>query len=102
MDLQLLARLVRCCDYIHFDMVYKAVFLITFLAPHSIASFDAWMHITAGDIIFTSNFVKVILKWSKTIQNREKILPHLTPLHMPPLSNQSGFELATSHRFKNM
>ena len=58
--------------------VYKAVFLTAFygflrlssLAPHSRLSFDPSRHITAGDVIFAKRFVKIILKWSKTNQNR--------------------------------
>ena len=42
------------------------------IAPHSLSSFDPSHHLCAGDLIFTSTFLKVILKWTKTIQDRNK------------------------------
>ena len=61
--------------------VYKAVFLVAYfgflrlsnLAPHSIGLFDASRHLTARDVTFTQKFVKINLKWSKTLQTRDKV-----------------------------
>ena len=55
------------------------------IAPHSLTSFDPSRHLCAGDLIFTSHFLKVILKWSKTIQDRNKI--HL--LSLPRVSGSN-------------
>ena len=43
------------------------------LAPHAIGSFDATRHLTGEDIVFTKKHAKVIIKWSKTMQSRDRI-----------------------------
>ena len=61
--------------------VFKAVFLLAFfgffhlsnLCPHSLSSFEFTRHLAAGDIFFDSDTLKVLLKWSKTIQSRDKV-----------------------------
>ena len=62
-------------------MVHRAVFLTGFfaffrlsnLAPHSLATFDASRHLTGHDVFFTKKFVKILIKWSKTIQQRDTV-----------------------------
>ena len=64
-------------------MVFKTVFLLAFfgflrlsnIIPHSLSTFDPSKHLTAGDLIFTK---KVVIKWSKTIQTRDRV--HLLSL----------------------
>ena len=71
---------VACEDVIS-GPVYRAVFLVGFfgfcrlsnLAPHSLAAFDPSRHLTGEDIFFTKKFVKVLLKWTKTMQTRDKV-----------------------------
>ena len=61
--------------------IFKALFLLAFfgflrlsnIAPHSLNSFDSSRHLTAGDIVLTKDLMKVILKWSKTNQFRDKV-----------------------------
>ena len=61
--------------------VYRAVFLVGFfgfcrlsnLAPHALAAFDPSWHLTGEDIFFTKKFVKVLLKWTKTMQTRDRV-----------------------------
>ena len=80
MDIDVLKRLICLCNSIRMGSVYKAVFLTGFfgflrlsnLAPHSTATFDPSRHLTAGDVFFTKKFVKILLKWSKTMQDRDK------------------------------
>ena len=75
-DLAMLNYIVNHCDTVYLGSVFKAVFLLAFfgflrlsnIAPHSLTSFDSSRHLCAGDLIFTKKFLKVILKWSKTIQ----------------------------------
>ena len=95
-DLQTLRQIVDHCDNMYLGQVFKAVFLLAFfgflrlsnIAPHSLTSFDPSRHLCAGDLIFTSHFLKVILKWSKTIQDRNKIhllsLPRVSGLNLCP------------------
>ena len=81
MDSQTLGQLVKLCDFEHLGHIFKAVFLVIFfgfmclpsIAPHSVASFDPSRHLVTGDVIFTKNFDKIIMKWSKTFQTRDKL-----------------------------
>ena len=73
MDVDTLNSLIALCDSIYMGKIFKAVFLLAFfrflhhsnIAPHSIATFDPTRHLTAGYLIFTSHFMKIVLKWSK-------------------------------------
>ena len=53
------------------------------LAPHSISTFDHTRHLKGDDIIFTKEFVKVVIKWTKIIQSRDRVqvitLPETRP-----------------------
>ena len=96
MDLQTFRRLISLCDTITMGFVYKAVFLLGYLgflglsniARHSAASFDATRHLTPGHVQFTSQFVKITLTWSKTMQDRGKLhvlsLPRIPASHLCP------------------
>ena len=85
-DLAMLSDIVSHCDTLYLGSVFKAVFLLAFfgflrlsnIAPHSLTSFDPSRHLCAGDLIFSKKFLKVILKWSKIIQVRDKV--HLITL----------------------
>ena len=80
MDIPTLRKLILLCDDIPMGPVFKALFLTAFfgflrlsnLTPHSAATFDPSRHITPGDVFFTKKFVKILIKWSKTIQTRDK------------------------------
>ena len=62
-------------------VVYRTGFLTGFfpffrlsnLAPHSLSSFDPSRHLTGHDVFFTKKFVKLLIKWSKTIQSRDTV-----------------------------
>ena len=62
-------------------ITYKAMFLVSYfgffrlsnLIPHAVSDFDPTRHFAAGDVIFTKHNVKMILKWSKTIQTRDQV-----------------------------
>ena len=62
-------------------VILKAVILTGFFAflrlsnlcPHSLASFDPSRHLTGADVLFTKQYVKLIIKWSKTIQTRDSV-----------------------------
>ena len=80
-DISTLRLLVQHCDSIYMGTVYKAIFLTAFfgffrlsnLAPHAIGAFDATRHFVGSDVIFTTEFLKLIVKWSKTMQNRDSV-----------------------------
>ena len=81
MSLATLKRLALLCDDIQFGFVFKPVFLIAFfgflrisnLAPHSISSFDPSRNMTISDVIFHANSMQIAIKWSKTLQFRNKV-----------------------------
>ena len=80
--IQDLYSLVGLCDTIYMGKVFKTVFLLAFflffrlsnLCPHSLSSFDFTRHLAAGDTFFDSDTLKALLKWSKTIQSRDKAI----------------------------
>ena len=79
--IQDLYSLVGFCDKIYMGKVFKTVFLLesfgffrlSNLCPHSLSSFDFTRHLAAGDIFFDYDTLKVLLKWSKTIQSCDKV-----------------------------
>ena len=80
-DLSMLEKISRACDDISFSQVFRAIFLIGFfgffrlsnLAPHSILTFDPSRHLTGHDLFFTKKLVKVLIKWSTTLQDRDRV-----------------------------
>ena len=47
-------------------------FRLSNLAPHARGDFDLTRHLT-GDVFFTTKYLKVLIKWSKTMQTRDKV-----------------------------
>ena len=80
-DLKDLMRICTMCESIHMGYVYRVVFLVDYfgllrlsnIAPHSYNSFCHTRHISAGDVIFDKKIVKIIIKWSKAVQTRDKV-----------------------------
>ena len=95
-DIPMLKRISRMALTFKQGRIYKATFLTGFFAflrlsnlfPHSLAAFDPSRHLTGSDLIFTKSFVKVVIKWSKTIQNRDSVqiitLPRLQDQDLCP------------------
>ena len=96
MTIKVLKHLTCLCDTIFMGSVYKAIFLVAFfgflrlsnMTPHSIALYDPSRWLSASDVTFTSKFLKINLKWSKTLQTRDKVqvltLPKLAFAHLCP------------------
>ena len=97
-DLSTLHQMVALCEDMYLGQIFKAVFLLAFfgflrlsnIAPHSLSSFDPSRHLCAGDLIFGQQFLKVILKWTKTIQGRDKV--HLLTLPKVKGSNLCPYQ----------
>ena len=122
-SLDRLALISSACKDFSSGLVYRAVFLVAFfgffrlsnLAPHAILSFDETRHLTRHDIFFTKHFVKVLLKWTKTMQTRDRVQCVTPPrLHdkrscpyvalalfktYPMSSNSSLFQISTTHGY---
>ena len=120
-SLDRLALISTACKDFSSGLAYRAVFLVAFfgffrlsnLAPHAILSFDDTRHLT-GDDIFTKHFVKVLLKWTKTMQTRDRVqcvtLPRLHDKRIcaalkalfrtyPMSSNSTLFQISTTRGY---
>ena len=59
--------------------IFQPLYLLAFFSflsnilPHSARQFDPTRHLTRGDLIFSQNSCTVIIRWSKTIQNRREV-----------------------------
>ena len=81
MGFSTLRKVVSHCNHFQDAIVYKAMFLSAFfgffrlsnLAPHEKTGFDPSRHFSGGDVFFTKNSVRLLLKWSKTIQTRDQV-----------------------------
>ena len=81
MDVATLKQLSALCSNIFMGSVYRAVFLVAYfaflrllnMAPHMVSTFDHSRHLTANDVTFTSKYVKMAIKWSKTVQSRDRL-----------------------------
>ena len=92
-DLHMLERISKACDHLNFPEVFRAIFLTGFfgffrlsnLAPHSIMTFDPSRHLIGQDLFFTTKLVKILIKWSKTMQNRDAV----QVISLPKVSNRA-------------
>ena len=87
-SIDMLQNIVALCDQKQFPVVFKALYLFCFFSfmrlsnilPHSAAQFDLTRHLTRGDVIFSQQVCTVIVKWSKTIQDRKETTTLSLPL----------------------
>ena len=76
--LETLTGISKACDRLQDPVLYRAILLTSFfaflrmsnIAPHSRARFDPGRHLLRQEIIFASPGAHILLKWSKTMQNR--------------------------------
>ena len=97
-DIDMLLQLVLQCDRMYMGVIFKAAFLTSFfsflrisnLVPHSIASFDHMKQLARADVIFAPPGAHLIIKWSKTLQLRNKVkvlkIPSLGSSKLCPVS----------------
>ena len=79
-DIPLLQAIVAICDTMWMGQIFKALYLTAFfsflrisnLVPHSILAFSPLEQITRGDTPATPG-IHLLIKWTKTIQNRDSI-----------------------------
>ena len=77
----ILIQISQSCEALDSGGVYRIAILLGFfafmrlsnLAPHALGLFDETRHLTGEDVMFTKDYAKVIIKWSKTIQTRDRI-----------------------------
>ena len=81
MSLSTLEALIQVCGGLVSSFTFRAIFFISFfgflrisnVAPHSYSKFDSTHHLVPADITFTKLGMTIILKWSKTMQTRDKL-----------------------------
>ena len=79
LDISTLQALILHCDQLPHPIIFKALYLTCFfsflrisnLLPHSIATCDCTRQLARGDFIATEAGAVLLLKWSKTIQDRK-------------------------------
>ena len=77
-DIPLLKLMVSSCDSLPHPNTFKAVYLLAFFAflrisnlvSSTIQGYDSSRQLSRGDIIWGHPGAHVVLKWSKTIQDR--------------------------------
>ena len=65
-------------DSLQYPFVFKALYSFCFFSflrisnilPHTMATFDITRQLCRGDLIFSPDTITVLIKWSKTLQNR--------------------------------
>ena len=86
--------------------IFTALYLLAFfsflrlsnMVPHSFKNFDGSRHLARGDIIFSYDMAIILVKWSKTLQARDKI----ARIHIPVLPGSSLCPVAASKRMLAM
>ena len=78
LDVPLLEQIIKQYEHFALLMVFKPLNFIVFLflrlsnvLSHSIAKFDHTRQLAHGDAIFGDTGAVLLLKWSKTMQNRK-------------------------------
>ena len=92
-DLTILAANSRACSILEDSTLFRAAFLLSFfaflrmsnVAPHSRYKFDKNTHILRQDITFQEPGAHILIKWTKTLQDRSA--HHF--VQVPALSNKS-------------
>ena len=78
LDVNLLEQILGACQQLQFPLVFKSLYLFCFFSflrlsnilPHSASAFDNSRQLCRGDIIFGQSKAVIIVKWSKTLQDR--------------------------------
>ena len=92
-SVELLHKIVMVCERLQTPHIFKPLYLfaLSFLRlsnilPHYARQLDPPRHLTLGDLIFTQNSCTVIIKWSRTLQNRKNVKTIVIPsLRSSPL-----------------
>ena len=78
--LQILHKIIAACRILGQPLLYRSLFLLAFFGflrisncvPRSSRAFDPSRQLARGDVILTSPGLQIIVKWTKTIQQRNQ------------------------------
>ena len=97
-SIEVLNQIIDACNHLRDPILFKALYLFMFYSflrisnvlPHSAKSFDPTRHLTRGDLIFSKNGCTIIVKWSKTLQDRKEtktiVIPQLGNSPLCPIT----------------
>ena len=77
-DIPTLCKISEACELLSDPPLFRAAFLLAFfgflrmsnIAPHSTRQYDYFRHLNRQDVIFAPPGAHVLLKWTKTLQDR--------------------------------
>ena len=80
-DIQFLTKIIQTCESFKFLVVFRSLYLLCFFSflrlsnilPHFVPTFDHTRQLARADYIATSQGAILLIKWSKTLQNRKDI-----------------------------
>ena len=80
-DIATLQLVAEQCNRMHMGHIFKAAILLAFfsflrisnLVPHSNSGYNPLKHLSRGDLIFAPLGINILIKWSKTLQNKDKV-----------------------------
>ena len=99
---KMLLNIMAATETLEFSEIFLSIYLLAFfsflrlsnIVPHAKNGFDPSRHLARGDIIFSDNEAIVLVKWSKTIQSRDKVarvvIPKLPGSKLCPVSALSN------------
>ena len=85
----MLLQMLEVTSKLEYPQVFIPLYLLAFfsflrlsnLVPHTLKSFDVSRHLARGDVIFSHDMAIIIVKWSKTLQYRDRV----ARIHIPVL-----------------
>ena len=89
LTIELLFQIIEKCQLLPSPVIFVPLYLLTFFSflrisnilPHSTNSFDKTRQLARADIILQAQGAVILVKWSKTIQNRRDV----ATVSIPPL-----------------
>ena len=101
-DVNLLKQIITLCDSTLNAVTFKALYLVAFysflrisnLVPHCTKSYSPLHQIARGDIFFAPPGIHILVKWTKTLQKKNKAvivkIPAIQGSILCPVSAVSG------------
>ena len=80
-DIDTLQLIARACDSTYMGQVFKAIYTLAFfsflrmlnLVPHTRKTYSPLYHLARADVFFATPGIHLLLKWSKTLQNKDSV-----------------------------
>ena len=97
-DQTLLFQIVTVSAHLQFPLVYTPLYLLAFFSflrisnilPHAAKNFDKTRYLCVGDVVFAFQRAIIVVKWSKTLQDRVKTttvdIPYLGASALCPIA----------------